>query len=244
VFAQRMKDEDEGVRAAAARAMARVGVGDLAAFGKAAAADKALAVRLAAIDLFLAAHADGELAQLAHDPEPMVAAEAAIAGHAPELARDAVTRALASPDWAIRAGAANILVRALGKDEALAAARKLTADAQLGVRLAAARVLAHAGDAADAVPVFVAALGADDAQDHAAQAAADLAAEGAPRGLARLSELVRDPKRTAEARAAAATAHRTAHRVTPGLVAALADGNAIVRVAAAATIGVLAKSRD
>jgi HEAT repeat protein len=244
VLAQRMKDEDEGVRAAAARAMARIGIGDLGAFGKAAAADKALAVRLAAIDLFVAAHADAELAQLAHDPDPMVAAEAAIAAHAPDLARDAVTRALASPDWAIRAGAANILSRALAKPEAIDAARKLTADTALGVRLAAARVLAHAGDVADAAPVFVAALGADDAQDHAAQAAADLAAIDDPRGLARLDELVRDPKRTAEARAAAAEAHRTAHHVTPGLVAALADNNAIVRVAAAATIGVLAKSRD
>ena len=244
IFAQRIKDEDDGVRAAAARAMAHLGIGDLAAYGKAAAADKSLAVRLAGVDLLLAAHATGELVALARDPEPLVAIEAAIAANANDLARDAVARALASPDAAIRAGAANTLVRALGKDGALAPARTLSADPELDVRLAAARVLVRAGDKAAAANVFAAALAADDAHDHAAQAAADLAALDDPRGLARLGELVRDPHRTPEQRAAAAAAHRSAHHVTPGLVAALADGNAVVRVQAAATLGALAKSRD
>ena len=79
------------------------------------------------------------------------------------------------------------------------------------------------------------------AADGDVQAAADLADLGDARGIERLTALVRDPKRTAEQRADAASAHRTAHHVTPGLVAALADGNAIVRVEAAAAIGVLAK---
>jgi hypothetical protein len=53
--------------------------------------------------------------------------------------------------------------------------------------------------------------------------------------------VVRDGKLTAEQRAAAANAHRIAHHVTPGLVAALADSNALVRVEAAAALGMLAK---
>ena len=244
IFAQRIKDEDDGVRAAAARALARVGIGDLGAYGKAAAADAALPVRIAAIDLLVAAHLDSDLGKLARDPDPILAVEASLALHDVGLARDAVQRAMASPDGSVRAGAANYLVRALGKDAALGPARQLAHDKELGVRLAAARVLAHAGDATEATKVFVAALGADDSRDHAAQAAADLAALGDARGAARLTELVRDPRRTPEQRAAAAAAHRSAHRVTPGLLAALADTNAIVRVEAAAALGALSKDRE
>ena len=243
LFAQRLHDEDDGVRAAAARAMAAVGIGNLEGFGKTAVADKALAVRLAGIELLVAAHAESALVALASDADPMVAIQAAIAvGDKHDLALAAVARALASPEWTIRAGTANLLVRALGKANGVAAARKLTEDKELGVRLAAARVLAHNGDPATAATVFAAALATDDADDHAAQAAADLAALGDPRGLARLTQLVRDPKRSPEQRAAAAAAHRTAHHVTSGLVAALADSNALVRVQAAAAIGALAKN--
>jgi HEAT repeat protein len=85
--------------------------------------------------------------------------------------------------------------------------------------------------------VFTAALG--DA-DQGIQAAADLASLGDPAGLKALSDATRDPKRTVEQRAAAAAAHRTAHRVTPGLVAALADPNSLVRIEAAAALGALA----
>ncbi|HEX5061908.1 MAG TPA: HEAT repeat domain-containing protein, partial [Kofleriaceae bacterium] len=61
VLMQHMKDPDDSVRAAAASALARIGVGNLAALGKQAIADRSLAVRMAAIDLYAAANADADL---------------------------------------------------------------------------------------------------------------------------------------------------------------------------------------
>jgi len=239
VCTKRLHDPDENVRAAAATALAQIGLGDIAAVAKRALADKALVVRLAGVGVLASSNAQADydkLVALADDPDALVALEAAIAvkkAH-PELATKAVQRAIASGEWTVRAGAANSLTRALDKADAIATARTLTADPELAVRLAAARVLAHAGDVADATVVFVAALSDVDA-------AADLGALGDPRGVASLDALSSDPKRTPEQRAAAISAHRTAHRVTPTLVAALADASGLVRVEAAATLAALAK---
>jgi HEAT repeat protein len=236
---KRLHDPDDSVRAAAATALAQIGLGDLGAVAKHALADKALVVRLAGVGVLAGSpnQADyDKLVALASDPDPLVALEAAIAvkqAH-PELAEKAVQQAVGSPAWAVRAGAANSLSRALSKPEAIATAKTLTGDTVLAVRLAAARVLAHAGDVADAKPVFEAAIGDVDA-------AADLGALGDPKGLASLEALSSDPKRTPEERATAAAAHRTAHHVTPTLVAALADPSGLVRVEAAASLTALAK---
>lgn len=240
VCTRHMKDPDESVRAASATALARIGVGNLEELGKKALADKALAVRTAGIDLLMAAHRDDEVAALVQDADPMVAVNAAIAVKKthPGLAAGPLDRALAAQEWTIRAGAANLAVAALGRDAGRAYAQRLVGDPELAVRLAAARVLAHAGDPAGARAVFAAALAAPD---QGIQAAADLAALGDAQGIAALTADVRDPQRTPEQRAEAATAHRTAHRVTPGLVAALADPNGLVRVEAAATLGALSK---
>jgi HEAT repeat protein len=238
VCTKRLHDPDEGVRAAAAVALAKIGLGDLAAVAKRALADKSVVVRLAGVDVLVRIKADAQLAAIAEDPDPTVALAAAIEVKAthPELAPKALQRALADPDWHVRAGAANSLVAALGKDAAIAAAKGLTQDGELGVRLAAARVLIHAGDSADALPVLSAALA-----NHDVDAAADLGALGDPQALAALGALATDPERTPEQRAAAVSAHRTAHHVTPSLVAALADPSGLVRVEAAATLGALAK---
>lgn len=239
VLTRRMKDPDEAVRAAAATSIAQIGVGNLAAFGKQALADRALAVRLAGIELYEAANRMDVLAQLAEtDPDPMVATEAAIAAKRPDLAATAIDRALTDERWTIRAGAANLAVRAIGTERGVAIARRLLADKELGVRLAAARVLAHGGDKPGAAVVFAEALGSED---FMLQAASDLAAQNDPRGIAALDAAVRDPGRSVEARAAAAAAHRGARQVTPGLVAALADSSGVVRVEAAATLVMLAK---
>lgn len=234
-----LQDPDEDVRAAAASALARLGTGDLAAAGKQALADSSLAVRLAGVELLAAAHADGELAQLAGGGDPVVALAAALAVKRthPELVAPAIARAIAAADWTQRADAANQLVEALGRAAALPIAQRLAGDPAIAVRLAAARVLAHAGDPDDARRVFTAAL----ATDHAVQAAADLGALGDPQGLDALSRFVRDARRTPAQRAEAVEAHLAAHHVTPGLVAALADPNGLVRVEAAAVIGELAK---
>ncbi len=232
-------DPDESVRAAAATALARIGIGNLESLGTAALSDKSLAVKIAAIDLIEAAKRPDRLQQIAtSDIDPMVAVEAAIALKDQRLAQAALDKAMAAEGWTIRAGAANVAVRAVGKEGAIAVAHKLLADKELGVRIAAARVLVHAGDKASADPVFAEALGTPDFQ---LQAAGDLAEQNDKRGLEALDALVRDAKHTAEQRASAASAHSSAHRVTPGLVAALADSSGVVRVEAAAALVSLSK---
>jgi HEAT repeat protein len=236
VLTKHVKDPDEGVRATAFSALAKIDVGNLEGFGKQALADKALSVRTAGVELLLAAHREDELVAILDDPDALVAVAAAVALHKarPELANKAIERAVASPEWTVRTGAANQLVAALGKQAALPVANRLARDPNLEVRLAAARVLAHDGDRAGAAAVFAAAM------DNL-QAIADLAELGDHRGVEALDAAVRDAKRSPDQRAEAAGAHRVAHRVTPGLVAALADQSGIVRVAAAATLALLAK---
>ncbi len=232
-------DPDEAVRAACATALAKIGIGDLESLGTDALKDRSLAVRIAAIDLIEAAKRPDRLQQIAQsEPDPMVAVEAAIALKDAALARAALDKAVASEGWTIRAGAANVAQRALGKPAAVELARKLLADKELGVRIAAARVLAHAGDKPAAAAVFAEGLASPD---FALQAAGDLAKQNDTRGLEALDAFVRDPRRTAEQRAAAASAHHSAHRVTPGLVAALADASGVVRVEAAAALVLLSK---
>lgn len=238
---QRLGDPDEAVRAAAASALARIGVGNLAELGRRALGDPALAVRLAGVELLVAAHDRAGLAALADDRDPLVATEAAIAGGGGAPAARAVERAATAGAWAVRAGAANLAVRALGKAAAIALARKLAADPEVAVRLAAARVLAHGGDAPAAAAVFAAALASPDAARHHLDAAVDLAMQDDARGLQALDDLVRDPARGSAARAAAAAAHRAARRITPGLVAALADDSGVVRVEAATALALLTR---
>ena len=253
VLAKRQTDPDEAVRAAAATAIAQIGTGDLDAAAKTALGDKARAVRTSGVAILIAAHRDAELVALAGDPDPVVALDAAIAAKRtrPELAAQAIERAIGDDDWAVRAGAANQLMRAVGKVAALPLAKRLIGDKDRRVRAAAARLLAHAGDAPDAIAVF-AAIGATDLQGeehspddpHASdviEAWADLGSLDDARGLKGLSELVANGSAPQGQRVAAANAHRTARHVTAGLVAALADQSGTVRVAAATAIGVLAK---
>ena len=250
----RLRDPDDTVRAAAASALARVGAGNLTELARVALGDRALAVRLAGIELAVAAHARAELVALVEDPDPLVATEAAIAAGGGAPAARAIERAAAAPAWNVRAAAANLAVRALGKPAAVALAHKLVADPEPAVQLAAARVLAHAGEPQAAVAVFVAVLGSAAAgpeprpdggpgprPELRIDAAVDLAALGDPRGVQALDAAVRDTTHGSALRAAAAAAHRTAHRITPGLVAALADDSAVVRVEAAAALALLTR---
>lgn len=234
---RQLRHTDEGVRASAALALARIGIGDLPALAKRALADKALAVRIAGIELLLAAKQTAELVRLADDPDPILAAEAAFAARRQDLATKALDRAIAAEGWSTRAGAANMATRAAGKATGLSLAKKLLADPEPRVRLAAARVLAHGGDRTAAIEVFASALTGDSALG----AASDLAGLGDPRGIKTLDAMVRDGKATPDQRAAAAMAHRSARKVTPGLVAALADSNGVVRVEAATVLVMLAK---
>ncbi|HEU4735212.1 MAG TPA: HEAT repeat domain-containing protein [Kofleriaceae bacterium] len=238
LLTRHLHDPDDAVRAAAASALARIGVGNLAELGRLALQDRALAVRLAGIELMVAGHATAELARLDEDPDPIVAAEAALARGGGAPAARAIERAATADEWTIRAGAANLAERALGKPAAVALARKLAADREPAVRLAAARVLAHAGDPRAAAELFVAAL---RDPDHALAAATDLAQADDPRGVQALDAAVGDREHGPAARAAAAAAHQTAHRITPGLVGALADDSGVVRVASAAALAMLTR---
>lgn len=239
LLTRHLRDPDDAARAGAASALARIGAqggANLVELGQQAVRDRALAVRLAGIELWVAAGTAGQAAldALVEDPHPMVAAEAAIARKNAAAAARAIERAAGSDDWAVRAGAANIAVRGAGVPAALAVAKKLTGDAEGRVRLAAARVLVHHGDRATARTVFAAEL----ATDLRVEAAVDLALDGDPRGVQALDAAVRDRAQSPDARLAAAAAHRSARQITPGLVAALADRSAAVRVEAA---GVLAQ---
>ncbi|MGE3760960.1 MAG: HEAT repeat domain-containing protein [Kofleriaceae bacterium] len=236
---RRMRDPDEAVRAASATALARIGVGNLESLGTQALKDRALAVRLAGIDLLAAAKRVDRLVQVAEsDPDPMVAAEAAIAAKRSDLAIAAVQKAAQAELWTMRAGAANLATRAFGRDKARPFLLGLAEDKDVGVRLSAARALAHAGDKATAIAVFTAAL-ADP--ERALSAAQDLASLGDPRGITLLDEAARDTKATPDARSAAVAAHRGARKITGGLVAALADASGLVRVEAAAVLLALSK---
>jgi HEAT repeat protein len=260
LLAKHISDPDEPVRAAAVTALGAIGIGDLAAFAKKALADESVAVRVAGVDLLgavlpggqqyrrtgdggeLVAAANREpLHQLENGQDLVVALEAALVlrDDPSSLGAAVVQRAIASPKWEVRAGAANMLVRILGKAAAMPIAIQLAKDPDAHVALAAARVLSNDAATRDqAIAVFRAQL----AGELATQAAADLAKlDGDPEALAKLGALVRDPQRTADQRADAATAHLTAHTITAGLVAALADSSGIVRVEAASVLAALAK---
>jgi len=238
ILVKAIHDNDETVRAAAASALARIGIGNLAELGEAALQDHATAVRMAGLDLLKAAHREDLLAKYESDPDPILAAEAAIAAKHSDAAGKAIERAVASKEWTIRAAAANVAVRALGRDGALGVAKRLAGDESIRVKLSAARVLAHAGDQATAATIFATALAQPDVM---LQAATDLAEQDDARGIEALDAAVRDNARGSEGKAAAASAHRTAHKITPGLVAALADGSGVVRVEAAAVIAFLVR---
>jgi len=237
LLTQRLRDPDAAVRAAAGSALARVGAAS-PELARQALGDRALAVRLAGIELLVAARRLPDLVALAADPDPMVAAEAAIACGDRETAARAIERAAAAEAWIVRVAAANLAVRALGTPAAVTLARRLATDPELPVRLAAARVLAHAGNQPAATEIFVAGL---TSGDYVVVAATDLAELGDERGVNMLDAVVQDPQAGAALRGTAAEAHRTAHRITPGLVAALADDSGVVRVAAAATLALLTR---
>jgi len=223
-------DADAEVRAAALAALARGKRGDLAALARQALGEEHLGVRVAAVALLDASGDDATLTTL------LTGADGAIAAHAaralrkkmPVEAAAALDRALGDADWTVRAGALNLAESVVGKDGARRRASAALGDAELEVRLAAARLLD--GDPA-AIEVFVAALGDVGGRG---QAAVDLARLGDERGLAALADLIRATQPSV--RLGAARGYGVARRADLGLVVALADEDPRVRVAAAEVI--------
>lgn len=224
-------DDDDDVRAAALNALAQGKRGDLSALGREHLGDAHLGVRLAALRLLAAAGATKELVPL------LTGEDAAMAGHAaralaktmPAEAMAALDRILGDEDWTVRAGGLNLASSVVGaagaRERAVAALR----DAELDVRVTAARLLAT--DDGRAIDVFVEALAEPGLR---LEAAIDLATRGDARGLDTLDALVVDAE--PGTRIAAAGAYSRARAIHAGAVTALADDNPAVRIAAAESI--------
>jgi HEAT repeat protein len=138
-------------------------------------------------------------------------------------------RALAEGPWTTRVAAIGAAYAA-PRERALALAGRAIVDRRAEVRLAAARLLLHLGQVERARQEMGAALVGPDAMLRL-DAAVDLARRSDPRAVAVMDRLARS--RSPEVRAAAIAAHAHPPRITPGLVAALADPVAELRIAAA-----------
>jgi HEAT repeat protein len=128
----------------------------------------------------------------------------------------------------VRASAINASQSVLKKDAWRKLALQKLDDPELGVRLAAARLLQ--GDP-KALPILTEALANPDTR---LGAAVDLTILGDDRGLTTLAELVISPD--AATRRAAASAYAQARALDGGLIPALADDDPLVRIAAAESI--------
>jgi HEAT repeat protein len=127
----------------------------------------------------------------------------------------------------------NAIAQVAGKDDGLPVVRATIDDEAVHVRLSAARALIRFGAPDEALPVLAAAL-ADDSDSARVQAAIDLIRLEDARGTTALDSLVRSP--SPDTREQAVRAMIQLREPTDGLVAALADENAEVRIAAADVI--------
>lgn len=257
LFQRHLTDADDAVRAEcvqalAALAKAKKAQATAAAALPAAQRDRALGVRLAAVTLAQVVEDRGALTAMLSDADPTVAiaAAAALGNDAAALA-PLFDRALAA-EWPTKVAALNQATARLGAEAAKARARAALGDPELAVRLAAARVLGHAGAKDEAIAVLAAVVeagGANAAGGEAPsparviEAAVDLLHLGDARGEVALSNaLLRGA--TADVRGRAASAHRLARKITPALLAALTDASGAVRLEAATTLAALATDAD
>jgi HEAT repeat protein len=263
VFQRHLADPDEAVRAEcvhalAALARARKAQATAAAALPTAQRDRAMGVRLGAVALAQAVEDRGALTAMLGDADASVAIAAAAAlGSEAAVLGPLFDRALASGEWPTKVAALNQATARLGAAAAATRARVALADPELAVRLAAARVLGHAGAKAEAIaflaevvarPAATAPSAATATADRSApaaspariiEAAVDLIHLGDARGEAALSEaLLRGD--AAEVRGRAAAAHRLARKITPALLAALTDASGAVRLEAATALAALA----
>ncbi len=259
-FQQALRDGADGVRAEAVSAFtqlarARRSLEAAHAALAAAAGDRALPVRLAAVRLAAALDDRAALSQLATDADFSVALAAAAAQKLDATAaRPLLERGLRAPGWPSRVATLNHLVALLGPALAQEQARAAALDPELAVRLAAARVLGQTGAKPEAIALLAsvvdpfAAAGPRSGVHAAAaapssrtiEAAVDLLHLGDPRGEASLSLLLRSGS-SSELRASAASAHLLARKITPALLSALADPSGSVRLAAAIALAALAR---
>ncbi|HEY4059359.1 MAG TPA: HEAT repeat domain-containing protein [Kofleriaceae bacterium] len=243
LLVRRSKDPDDSVRAASITALGRIGLGNVPSYAKQAVGDHSLAVRLAGVDLYAdlsrKLKMDKELGALAEDDNANVAVEAAIAIKRTDLAQKALDKLAVDDRSEIRAGAANIAIRAVGKEAAKPVLGKLAQDDDMRVRLASARAMMHAEMSNASIDIFGAAL---VTPETAIAGAEGLVEANDPRGAKALDDVLASTTNPSIDRVAAVQALRSARKITPGLVAALADANGIVRMEAASALVMITKS--
>lgn len=220
-----LADPTPGVRAEALRALANVDASRAAQAAEKLLSDAALSVRLAALSA-LVKHGDRDrLLALTGSDDRWVALRAAVQlkGHE---ALSAVERAANDKHAALRVAAMNAAGE-LG-DEGRALIRAHLADADLEVRLAAARALLSSGGAEEAArKILRSALGTD----HRLDAADELARLGDSEGRRTLVEAAR--ANDAAIRRAAIASLGALSPEPPELSSALRDGDFRVRLTAA-----------
>lgn len=235
-------DEDGPVRATALRALAREQrVAEMAreTARRALRDDAYPGARLAAIDVLARVDDDEPLRRVAVSDDVAVAVHAAVALGDAAVRNEAVRRALAHAEPAMRQTGIDALQHLADRTIALKLAAGGLGDASWRVRLAAARALLYLGEQARAVEVLARALDAADGRERV-DAAADLMSLGDPRGEQALAVLGRST--TPDIREAVVRAHARPRRgaggdpITGVLVAALADESPLVRILAAETL--------
>lgn len=239
------KDADGPVRASALAALAvgkRTGVAQVA---ERALTDTYLGARLAAVELLARRGGDAgrpRLQALARGDDRFVALRAASAlAHREGGERiDAPLAALDDQSPSLRATATAAVADLVAKDRALELLGRRLVDSDPMVQLAAARALLHLGVDDQARPVLEKLLAADT-DTVRVQAAVLLLPIDEKKALETLSALCAAADPTT--REAAVHAHTAGRRPSKGLVAALADESAEVRIAAADTLLVLARGR-
>jgi HEAT repeat protein len=221
-------DGDAGVRADALRAIGALGDRAALPVVERGLADPALGARLAALSA-IARLAPERLCAPPADPFMMLRAAVALArlGHDDDAAA-AIRAGAAHPRPDVRVAAMNAAgeLGAAGAD----VAATLLRDRDLEVRLAAARALCHAGRPAAALPVLAAALATPLALD----AADELARAGDDRGARALTAAAQGGD--AGTRRAAIALLAPLPSATAALTHALGDGDARVRLTAAAAL--------
>ncbi len=240
-------DPDGPVRAAALSALAQGDRSGVVEAAERALDDSYLGARLAAVELLAKRGGDAgraRLATLVGGADRFVALRAAVVlVHAGATVNvEGPLAALDDQAPSLRATATAAVAELVSKKRALELLGRRLIDPDLTVRLAAARALLRLGVDAQAKPVLEQLLGAhdDSVRVQAAQLLLSVAGEESV-ALATLSALcaAADPA----TREAAVRAHTAGRRPSKGLVAALADESAEVRIAAADTLLLLARNR-
>ncbi len=223
-------DTEGSVRATALRALRKGKRKGLLAAATAALNDKYLGARLAGVQLLahLGESSRPRLLALASGSDAFVALRAVTVLGARATDTGAVSKGLVNDSWEVRVAAINALSSpAFDKAARTSQAAKLLGDKRVDVRIAAARALLDTSLRAKAIETLAAAIGDND-DSVRLQAARNLVGAKDPRGLQTLVALLKSA--SASTRSSAISAHIFAKTISLGLVAALADESAELRI--------------